>query len=193
MIKRIVSSIICLAAIYPAISIANLDKYYIGADMQSIWLKPKNFTSQSDARWGLSGFAGYRWGVVALEFGVTGMQTQNYNYIGANQYNYIGRSRAFNVYIDALFFKTIAKNLELKGLIGSGLLNIKNSMYAYNSNNQFRFGSIVSGFNVGARLGAGLQYNITRHLSTSLMYKFQATSDEFSNMQALALSIAYMF
>ncbi len=193
MLRKTLLSLMSILAVCPALAFADFDKFYVSGDVQSVWIKPREFEDQSNARLGVSGILGYRWGVVALEGGITAIEAQNYDFITDNQLHVTGRSRVFNVFVDAVFLKAITQNMELKGSIGTGLLDNKTSMYVYGFNNQFLFSSISSGINIGARLGAGLQYNIIKHLSSSVAYKFQATSDEFSNMQTLAWSIAYMF
>lgn len=189
MIKKILLVIGALTISTSCLASAAINTYYLGADAQGIWVKPEYVTTNK-CRWGFTGFGGYRWKSVALEGGITGMESQKENWSNSGT-NYSSDSKAFNIYLDALFFKAIASNLELKGLLGVGSLVTKTDYSAQRGNSSFS--SEENAANVGLRLGAGLQYNISKNWNTSLMYKYQLTSTSFSNMQAVALSLAYVF
>lgn len=167
------------------------NKYYVGGDIQGIFLKPE-FIINNNSRLGVSGFAGYRWENIGLELGLTGIQNANYTINNLTNGSGTSSVKAFNIYLDTQFYKQIASQLELKGLVGLGALSSKTDLVLYNSRNLL-YSYESTGVDINLRLGAGLQYNISNHWNTSLMYKYQFIADTLSNMQTVALSLAYVF
>lgn len=167
------------------------NKYYVGGDIQGVFLKPE-FILNNDARLGVSAFGGYRWQNIGLEMGLTGIQPVNYTITNLTNGSGTSNVKAFNIYLDTLFFKQIASQLELKGLIGLGALCSDTDLIVYNSRG-LRYSYASSDVDVNLRLGAGFQYNINDHWNTSVMYKYQFVNDTLSNMQTVALSLAYVF
>lgn len=126
---------------------------------------------------GGSVFGGYRWTSLGLEVGAT-------SYLHRSQSTPFVKPR-YNLYVDGSYYYPLAKQLDLRLLVGAGYLSTEQELTANvrHMNEQW-----------GVRLGAGLQYNFTRHWNSGLMYKYQSHSHfDVSNVSALALSLAYVF
>jgi outer membrane autotransporter protein len=143
------------------------NKWYAGVDGQYAFFK------NSTNRWGASVLGGYRWDCTALELGLTGYSNQN-----TPLYETDSRS---NVYLDGNYFHNLAGNLELRAAAGVGYLSTKHSTYPNTSSK------------LGGRVGAGLQYNFTKNVNSSLMYRYQFFKRGTPNVQTVALSVAYAF
>lgn len=115
--------------------------------------------------------AGYKWHNFGAQFSVMGME--NIKYTGpANAYSI--KQESYNFAADMLFFIPVWKTIEVKGLLGVGVLDTKYETNIIGNSNEFTKRST----GIGARVGAGLQYNFTNHFAADIMVTYQAPGND---------------
>lgn len=99
------------------------------------------------------------------------------------------KQRGANLALDGLYFLKLAENLELKSLVGVGVLI---SQLNNNVNNRLESWTHTTG--VGARVGTGLQYQFTDHVVGEAMVKAQLPGNNlFKNVVGVSLGVGYVF
>ncbi len=204
-----VATLIAALGMSSAYAVAPTDRVFVGLDIQAVelgldkdverWTMDGSNSFLKTNLTGASIFGGYRWQQLAFEIGITGIR--QVKYVGSAQsgsttiVNASLDQKNYNTYLDVLYFYPLASNIELKGLVGLGVLTseFEGNISVSDSGDIASVSGSSSESRAGLRLGLGAQYNFTNHWSTSLMYKYQWGNDYFKSMQALALGVAYSF
>lgn len=148
-----------------------------------------------DDDFGFTVSAGRRFGNVGGEIGYTALGSQEYKRIYAIGQDVMTEKLVHsnsNFYVDFNNYFEVADDIEVKTAVGLGVLQTTTDHSVKNGLNH----KIVptrknSEAELKPRLGAGLQYNLTKTWSANLDLRYQLGNQYYRSMRATALNVTY--
>lgn len=148
------------------------------------WLNPSSTKIKNTANT-LSLNFGHRYeNNFAIQFSYTTPQKVNIYYANGSTENH-----THTMFVDALYFIPVWRELELKLLNGYGFFYTKSN--SYYETNYFSASYEEKLLNSAIRLGLGLQYNLTPSIATNLTYKYQFSIGAYSDISGLSVGLVY--
>lgn len=138
---------------------------------------------------------GKRFGSIGAELGYTNLSSQKYE--RRLHFNHIKVSESLkhesaNFFLDVNNYFNLVDNLELKTAVGLGVLQAKTRRNVYDTVNKKLIPELrKSEAEVKPRVGAGLQYNVTREWSANIDIRYQYGNQDYSSMRSTALYLTY--
>lgn len=130
-------------------------------------------------------YGGYRWSRFGLELGYTKLADDEYDDHGE-------KYKASNTYLDGIVYVPLGSYFDLKGKLGVGLFRCK--YYPGSELHWIDWSQFNRTNTVGARFGVGLDYKLTKRISTGVGYTLQVGAPAFFGvLNIFTYNITYNF